>query len=152
MTHQESVVSEIFKKRFTVFLIFSVIAASTLCVQPMYAQSSVGVGLVALSGSNGSGLSVRFKNFQVMGGGKFSSSPDPMRGVRLEQLGVAIRYNHSLHEWKRIRFKVFGQLGGYENSMQDPESSSSIRYHFTGSTPNLVDRGLSLHRRIESHF
>ncbi len=23
---------------------------------------------------------------------------------------------------------------------------------FVGSTPNLVDRGLSLHRRIESHF
>ncbi len=93
----------------------------TCFVRPSYAQSGIGVGLV-FAAPHAGGLSVRYKTIQVLVPGIRSNNGDL-------HVDVAVRYNHSVRDWKRVRFKIFGQVGRLGIRT---ESGLTSRYRFTG--------------------
>ncbi len=114
------------------FGLLCVIIVGMACfIRPSHAQSGIGVGFVYAAPHAG-GISVRHKAMQVLvpeirgnNGGLF--------------VGVAVRYNHSVRDWKRVKFKVFGQIGRLSSR---EESDLEARYRFTagGSAELRVGR------------
>ncbi len=91
-------------------------------VQPLHAQSGVGIGTVsAIIFDGGGGFSIRYKPVQVF-----------MAGVGNAGDGFFIhlgaRYNHPLKDWKRIKLNAFGHVTRMDREME----SSSIWYQFSG--------------------
>ena len=111
----------VFYKRALVFPLCVIIAVMTCFVRPSYAQSDIGVGLV-FAAPHAGGLSVRYKTIQVLIPGIRSNNGDL-------HVDVAVRYNHSVRSWKRVRFKIFGQVGRLGIRA---ESGLTSRYRFTG--------------------
>lgn len=98
-----------------------IIAVMACFIQPSYAQRGIGVGFV-YAGPHAGGLSVRHKAIQVLVPGIRSDNGDL-------HIDVAVRYDHSVRDWKRVRFKVFGQVG--RRGIR-AESGLTSRYRFTG--------------------
>ncbi|MCY3628846.1 MAG: hypothetical protein OXI05_02915 [Bacteroidota bacterium] len=119
----------------TLIGLLCVILATTAClVRPSYAQSGIGIGLVA-SGPHNGGKSVRYKAVQVLVG-SFGSNIDD--GFYIEW---AARYNHSLREWERVNFRIFGQIG---RQRELRVSEWSDRYRFAiGISPDFRILGRS---------
>lgn len=119
-------------------LICLVIVLTAGFSQPSFGQSGVGVGLV-YSGPNVGGLSVRFKSFQAL----FSSvgATDDRFMIR-----SALRYNHTMNEWNRLRLNAYGQAGlnSFLTDSGGPESGTAAQYRFTAGAS--VDFRLGRHK------
>jgi len=113
---------KVFYKGTAVGLLCIISAVMTCFARPAHAQSGIGVGLVYAEPHAG-GLSMRFKGIQVL-------VPRVQGDVNGDlQVDVAVRYNHSVRDWKRVRFKAFGQVGRLGTR---EESGFTSRYRFTG--------------------
>ena len=91
-------------------------------VRLTHPQSGVGVWVVYAEPLSGV-LSVRFKATQAL---VPRVRGDDNGGLHVD---VAVRYNHSVRDWKRVRFRVFGQVGRLGIG---EESGLTSRFRFTG--------------------
>ena len=103
----------------------------TCFVRPSYAQSGIGVGFV-YTGPHAGGLSVRYKPIQVLAS-RVRSTNDNL------SVDVAVRYNHSVHDWKRVRFKAFGQVDRY-GVLEESDFTSKFRFTSGGSAELRIGR------------
>ncbi len=143
------------------FSLLVFVVATTCYVESSHAQSRIGVGVVVLTKSDVNGISIRYRNFQAIVGASFGRSDDPENQLNVHSLSLAARYNHPVYDWKRLNFKVFGQVDRYELK---PEASTvpplyrltsggSAELQVTGrSSPSkglflTVDVGLSIARQ-----
>jgi len=125
-------------------LFLSVIA--TFYTPQIKAQSGFGIGFIY--GNHIDGLSLRYESIQIL----FQSV-----GQRVEPLtedgdrfyiNAALRYNHPVGSWNRVKFKVFGQVG---RESVIPVEGTSERWRFSSGgaaevpiTRNSVSKGLFL--------
>ncbi len=113
--------SKVFYKGLLVGLLCVFIAVMTCFVRPSYAQSGIGMGLV-FAGPHAGGLSVRYKPIQVLVTGIGGKDGD-------FYVDVAARYNHAVRDWKRVKFKAFGQV---DRRNRRGELGLTSMYLFTG--------------------
>lgn len=111
----------VFHKGVLVGPFFVIVAVMACFIRSSYAQPGIGVGIV-YAGPHAGGLSVRHKAVQVLVPGIRSDNGDL-------HIDVAVRYDHSVRGWKRVRFKVFGQVGRI--SIRE-EAGLASRFRFTG--------------------
>ncbi len=125
--------SKFLGKGVSVSLLFVALLPIVCFVQPSHAQSGIGVGLV-FSKPYAGGLSVRYKTIQVIVDANISGGvgADGRNRTDVNARRIAVRYNHSVRDWKRVRLKVFGQVGRHEFPMSDQEPVLSTLYQFTG--------------------
>lgn len=124
-------------KTFGKGMFFSLLLAALLVVgcfvKPSHAQSGIGVGLV-FSKPHVGGLSVRYRAIQAMVEADISGGVDSDGRNRTDfnVRSIAVRYNHSIWDWKKMRFKVFGQVGRHKFPVVDQEPILPTLYQFTG--------------------
>ncbi len=125
--------SKIFGNGISVSLLFVALLPIVCFVQPSHAQSGIGVGLV-FSKPHAGGLSVRYKTIQVMVDANISGGvgADGRNRTDVSARRIAVRYNYSVRDWKRIRFKIFGQIGQHKFPVSDPKPVLPTLYQFTG--------------------
>ena len=125
--------SKITDKKTYIRLLFVALQPIAFSVQPSYAQSGIGVGLVFATPHAG-GVSFRYKAIQVIVAGNIGSSinPDGLNFTRATITEFAIRYNRSVRDLKRVNFKVFGQVGRDKFPESNQELSLPTLYRFTG--------------------
>ncbi|MXZ18103.1 MAG: hypothetical protein F4069_04535 [Rhodothermaceae bacterium] len=121
--------SRIFGKKTHIRLLFAALLPIAFSVQTSYAQSGIGVGLV-FSTPHAGGVSVRYKSIQVIVGGNIGGGINAGTDVTLTEL--AVRYNRSIRDLKRVNLKVFGQVGRHEFPELNQELDLPTLYRFTG--------------------
>ena len=109
----------IIDKKTLVNLLFVAFLPIAFSIQPSYAQSGIGVGLV-FSTPHAGGISVRYKPIQVIVNANISG------GVNTDVIlsHLAIRYNHPVRDLDKVKFKVFGQIGRHK--FPEPEQGPAI--------------------------
>ncbi len=133
MVELHCVLSKIFDRGVFVGLLLVALLIIGCFVKPSHAQSGIGVGLVFSQPHTG-GLSVRYGAIQAMvdadiGGGVGTDGRD-RTDINIRR--IAVRYNHPVRGQKRVRFKVFGQVGRHKFPVVDQEPILPTLYQFTG--------------------
>lgn len=127
------VLSKIFDRGIFVGLLLVALLNIGCFVKPSHAQSGIGVGLV-FSKPHVGGLSVRYRAIQAMVEADISGGvgADGSNRTDFNVHSIAVRYNHTIWDRKRVRFKVFGQVGRHKFPIADQEPILPTRYQFTG--------------------
>ena len=124
--------SIIFDNKTYIRLLVVALLPIAFSVQPSYAQSGIGVGLMA-STPHAGGISVRYKAIQVIVGGNIGggikSDGRNQTDVTLTQIGV--RYNHSVRDLNRLKFNVFSQVDWHKSPVPLQGSALPPQYLYT---------------------
>ena len=125
--------SKIFDNTTYIPLLFVALLPIAFSVQPSYAQPGIGVGLVFATPHAG-GFSVRYKAIQVIAAGNIGGgiNSDGLNFTRATITQLAVRYNRSVRDLKKVNFKVFGQVGRHEIPESNQEPGLPTLYRFTG--------------------